>query len=498
MIQHSKSAAVQLTPVRAIARASRRLNTRRLFVLINLLVFTVTVVAAFGNEYAEAGDVLYIIVLCLLCTFPILFVRSYRGKQSLMLIFLAYYFGVFGLQEISNLLSGEPVYRFDADSLLSGGEIAILLGAACFMTGYALVAVITPRDNAGILTREWSPKVTGILGILFWAVGFYITMMWQFGFGDRNVDVAVSQVFGGFLSLLRYLQPLGTLVLIYLALSSRKRSAYFLLILTLLADFVLGFLGDSKEIAFRGPLLYLFSLVVLRERLPVVQGVVFILVAGIAFNLFASYRLNLQLSQVSRGEAFRNIGENLGNIAGEGKSAGERLSEGLDYFIERISLKKYVEMIVERTGDDIAFQNGRTIEPLLYVFIPRFIYPDKPDSSMAGQLFNQEFRISGKSTTYIAMSQLGELYWNFGWTGMIVGMLSIGAVMASIATALRMDITQTLPRFLLLLMTIYMLSLRFETALAQNYVVWIRLSVLLLLLSAFVPKARKMTWQARA
>ena len=192
----------------------------------------------------------------------------------------------------------------------------------------------------------------------------------------------------------------------------------------------------------------------------------------------------------SRIDALRHMDSHLSAIDNGDKPLGERLSKGLEYFADRINLKYSVEQIVARTGRDVDYQGGRTIDPLLYIFIPRFIWPDKPNSSMAGQLFNQEFKISASRDTYIATSQVGELYWNFGWAGLMVGMTLIGALMAGISCSMRFDLLQSLPRFLLLLITVYMLILRSETALAEVFSVWSRASVMLLILNALVPKAR--------
>lgn len=472
------------------AAAASPPRTRRLFYLSNLLFAMAVSFAVVTNERATPEDGLFLIALCLLCTLPLLSAVSYRGKHSLMLVFLAYYFASFALKDFSSLISGEPVMGPARDALFSSGEIGILLGAACFIAGYLAIGGMTPERSTGILSREWSPAAMRVLGIAFWVTGFLVTTMWQFGIADRHSGVTFSHSLGGFIGLLRMLQPLGTLVLIYLFLTTRSKFSLLVMLATMCADFALGFLGDSKEIAVRGPLLYLFSVVILRERIPVIQGTLFILAAAVTFNLFAAYRIEVHSRDESRGAALHNLDARLGSITGKDLSFNERFSSGLDYFAARIDLKQSVELIMERTGKSEKFQHGRTIEPLLYIFIPRFILPDKPDSSMAGLLFNREFGISESPDTYISTSQVGELYWNFGWPGLVTGMVIIGGVMGYIACALRLDTLQTLPRFLLLLLTVYLLSLRFETALAQVYAVWARAALLLIVMNYFIPKAR--------
>ena len=463
---------------------------RILFYVINIAIVTLVGTAMMTNSHAGMGDGLFVIALTMLCTLPLLFIRSYRGKYSLMIVLLAYYYGSFAAKDLVALASNKPMAGPAPDAFLSGGEIAILLGAVCFILGYVSVARLYPERGPGILSRDWSPAVMLAAGTVIWAIGFYVTTTWQFGIADRYSNVTLSQSIGGFVSLLRMLHPLGSLILIYLFLTSRSKPALFVLVITMLADVVLGFLGDSKEIAVRAPILYLFSAVLLRERLPLAQGIAFLLITSILFSVFSAYRGEVHSRHESRDHALSRIDSRLGSIAGS-DSLGERFSGGLEYFTDRISLKIFVELIVERSGKDVEFLNGYTIEPLLYAFIPRLIAPDKTDSSMAGLVFNQKFHISAAPETYISMSQVGELYWNFGWPGLIVGMFAIGAVMAAVASAVRLDTRCSLPRYLLLLLTIYLLCLRFEGALAGTYTIWMRAAVLLFLIHLVMPKARR-------
>lgn len=463
-----------------------------LFIGINALIMTIVATAVVFNDDARIGNAIYIIALAVICTSPFLFMKSYRGKQSLMMVFLAYYFGSFALKDVSDMLLGKNTQVvLDAGTFITGGEVAILIGAAFFVAGYAFVSTFFPEKDTKILARDWLPGSRVILGLLFWSIGFVITIGWQLSAADTYSGVkASSNSYTGLIIMFRILQPLGTLILIYHYLVSKSRWALAILVMTMVADFIMGFVGDSKELAVRDILLYLVSLALLRERVPIFQVIVFVLIAGMSFSFFSAYRLAVHSKHESRLEALDNIDKHVGAITGSDSSIGDRFSDGLEYFADRITLKSSVEQIISRTGKDVGFQNGRTIEPLLYIFIPRFIWPDKPNSSMAGQVFNQEFKISASKNTYISTSQVGELYWNFGWTGLVIGMMTIGAVMAAVASSIRLDKNATLPRFLFILMTVYLLSLRFETAIAEVYAVWGRAVLLLLLLNALIPKIR--------
>lgn len=459
-----------------------------LFISLNAVIFVLTIVGVTTNDYASISTAAYIMALSLLCTLPLPLIKSFKGPESLLLVFLAYYFGAFGLKDLADLLAYEPSSERPIGSFFTDGEIAILIGVACFISAYMAFTKLLPSRSISVLNKDWTTHAILFGGVACWALGFYVTAVWQLGFGDRFSTTTINVVTGGFISLLRMLQPVGTLLLIYLYLTSRNKIVLAALVATMIADFGLGFVGDSKQIAIRGPILYLFSIALMRERVPIVTMIIFMVITGIAFSLFASYRGDLHSHQQSRQEALENIGDKLQTLSEDQIPLARRLSEGLDYFASRITLKQNMDLILSRTGKDVAFQDGATLSPLLYAFIPRFIAPNKPESSATGRIFNREFDISGDPDTYISVGQLGELYWNYGWPGLVIGMLMIGAIMAMLGLLLRLDRRPTLPKFLILLMTIYLLALRFEAALAMTYTVWARALVLLLILNAFMPK----------
>jgi hypothetical protein len=73
---------------------------------------------------------------------------------------------------------------------------------------------------------------------------------------------------------------------------------------------------------------------------------------------------------------------------------------------------------------------GETMQYASYAFIPRLIWPDKP-SVTRGAWFSTRlglFDSEADATTSIGMTAVGELYWNFGTLGVLVGMLVIGCL----------------------------------------------------------------------
>jgi hypothetical protein len=87
---------------------------------------------------------------------------------------------------------------------------------------------------------------------------------------------------------------------------------------------------------------------------------------------------------------------------------------------------------------------------------------------------NKEFNLSEQEETYISPSHLGELYWNFGWPGVLVGMPMIGLLLGYVGRKCDLSHEANLTRILILVGTIQLLVLGFESAIVPQYSVWLR------------------------
>jgi hypothetical protein len=475
----------------------RRLQRKyRVFFITNGIILSCIALAVLTNPHANSGAAAYVALLSLVCTIPLLFATSYRGRGSLMIMFLAYYFATFGLSDLVGLFAYHPTTSGTWDTMRSwGGAIAILIGALCFLFGYAVTTGLPVYRTTGWSAREWSPRASAILGVILWLTGALSSAALLFHGSTTGAPIHINPMIGGFLALLRYLQPVGSLLLIYLYLTTRSKKILAVLLATMALDVGLGFFSGSKELAIRAPILFLLGVLLLRERIPVFALVVFTLGTALFFNLSQEFRN--EFNQFSRWNTSSNVAHaklaaGTETLLNSNLPLSSQFTGGLDYFVKRISQKWVIDLLVDRTGDGgVPYKDGATLTPLFYIFIPRFIAPNKPNN-VVGQIFNRAFSISTPNT-FIAITNLGDLYWNFGWVGIVVGMTIIGAFMAWAATKFRLDTGLTLPRFLFLVVTIYFLILRFEGGISLIYTLWARVAVVLLLIHAMMPKLRDRT-----
>jgi hypothetical protein len=132
-----------------------------------------------------------------------------------------------------------------------------------------------------------------------------------------------------------------------------------------------------------------------------------------------------------------------------------------------------VQMIFKQAGNGVAFQHGYTLTPLLATFIPRILWSDKPDVP-TGQLVNKQFHVTEGDDVYISPTTLGELYWNFGWPGVIIGMSFIGCLLGWVGSRFNLADGSTVTRLLVTVVTIREIVMGFEGVIAASYIVWLR------------------------
>lgn len=103
------------------------------------------------------------------------------------------------------------------------------------------------------------------------------------------------------------------------------------------------------------------------------------------------------------------------------------LADQMDQFLNRQFDAVAVGFLVGEV-DRSGLVLGETMKYAGYAFIPRVLWPDKPTVTR-GAWFSTYLGLydtETDATTAIGMTAVGELYWNFGTIGVLIGMLAIG------------------------------------------------------------------------
>ena len=108
----------------------------------------------------------------------------------------------------------------------------------------------------------------------------------------------------------------------------------------------------------------------------------------------------------------------------------DTLASGLNLTFARFSDVASVATLVSKGRELSPHSPGETVSWIPEAVVPRALAPGKQDPGGFGNQFGRAYAIlpSFNTTTAIAISQPGEMFLNFGWLGLVVGMALLGAV----------------------------------------------------------------------
>jgi hypothetical protein len=273
--------------------------------------------------------------------------------------------------------------------------------------------------------------------------------------------------------LAQMVQPLGILLIAYAWRSYGVKLLSVPLLIMVVLQVLLGFVIDIKGFAMLGGVLVLVTIILIEGRVPIRWIAVAVAYVILIFPLFQTFRAEIR---GTRGIARTTVIENFGKVLSLVISAEDKVTTGqhrAQTFLERSSLLASVQTIVEQTGNGVAYQEGHTLSPILATFIPRIVWSDKQEVP-TGQLVNKEFHISDSEDIFISPSHLGELYWNFGWPGVFIGMSLIGGMLGLVGARCNLADAKTVTRLMITVVTIKQIIVSFEGAVAPSYVVYFR------------------------
>jgi hypothetical protein len=331
-----------------------------------------------------------------------------------VLSFLCFCVGTMYLVVVPDVLEQASLAPF----LLPALALATL-GFLCFLVGYAFFFRTTAPSPVG----HFSPKsvLVYLLPGAAGALGISVQRLQAHGMlNDQGISASISfiQQFGA-------LFYFGWFLAWYMFWAKRLRRAIAIPLLATmcaLAAVVLYFTFGGKGIAVTVLGVPALAYYEVKRRLPVksilVIALIFVFLIFPLYNTFRRFDSNLDMT--------RRVDRTL-DLASTWDS-NQYLDASIFAFLKRISLATSVAAIVSDTGRWVDYCYGETlILTPISILIPRFVWPDKPNIA-TGMEFAETFRLKGAMDrqTYIAISMVGDFYWNFSLPGVVVGMWLLG------------------------------------------------------------------------
>lgn len=447
---------------------------------LGLFSVCVMVAAAFTGSSVHP---LYLIPLVAMCAAPLLYMRRLNDRFALLGVFFLFYFFWFGYMDVLRVLGLADAPTDRPDGILDAAEGAILLGGLLLQGAYLLVAAAR-SSNRPITVRDWPESLLVVGGVVIWIVT--TAMTWRFKvyiIKDATLD-SISRGLGGLgafetdaYMFATYLQPASLMILAYGYCKYRRSYMVPIVAAMVITQFILGFVDDGKGEALSGVSMLVITRFLVDGRVPRAWLITGVVVVALAFPLLQANRAVRHAREVTHDEAAANLaGAFAQALAAQTPQdqTNSRPEEHRQSVFERTWLKDTVELMFAKLGHGVEFRRGDTIEPLLTFFIPRSLWPDKPNVQV-GLLVTKVFFPEQTGEVNLSDSQLGELYWNFGWIGIVVGMVCIGTILGLVGCSCDLSSSVTLTRVIILGATIQLLVIGFEAGINNQYSEWFRM-----------------------
>ena len=303
------------------------------------------------------------------------------------------------------------------------GQVAICIGLVSFMAGFMLVA----RGHPGATVRatptykvsqpaEFIYHLVFALSAILMIIYFY-----QMDFLNQIINLQF-QAKKWFVDDLGERNALGFLII----------GADFIVV------FFLYYVTCAKQLTWNNRyvlgilFISLCFLLASRRNGVLVIIITFMMVIG-ARGVIASASLNLRRLLIIGGTLLTVAFVGLIRQGGEEGVAAQDLSvsSALTVTAEQMFEGAYfldpakTAAIIDQTKRRNLYMGGDSLIAVIYTPIPRVLWPEKPDIRVGPYVAQQVLRIGNRSG--VPPGAIGELYLNFGWSGIVVGMLLLGA-----------------------------------------------------------------------
>lgn len=307
----------------------------------------------------------------------------------------------------------QPQEMLKLNLLVALGVIAILIGAQI----YAKIA--PPRLQQMMATPLKQAQSMRRTGLLLLCVGGAIKYLYVFPQGMGWT----TDVLPGAVAMLSSLSLAGTYLLTLWALSTRNWSALFFISIFVIVEMTSGLLLFTKTETMLPLIVYLIAII---SQKASAQRFLFA-AASLAFlfmflvPIVSTGRQEVNRISPDRGQV--SIAERLDIIWGA-VIAPEQFGEEQGSLL-RISYLSPATFAIARYD---AGQPAATLDLLWVIFIPRFIWPEKPTLDL-GKAFSTEYSGLLRENS-VASGIFADLYWNMGWYSLAFLIMPFGLLFA--------------------------------------------------------------------
>jgi len=421
-------------PGRPVSLPPDRVSMFQAMMTILGVVGIALIVLITGLVASVSGDELLMLVLAMamtiICTIPILLDRARAPTDRHMLISLCVlghwtYFAVPVFTQYFLLgieVEGGLRLKNQDPSDIVVAQVVVLVGVLSMLAGYFYPVSGALGRTLPKPVFEWPHSSALMVAVLMVSAGWMITLGSQFGLVPRSFGsgalgaVASGSYFG-----------VGLLAIIHAKFKSKP--ALMLMCLLIPPAMAIAFLTGSKRFVLAPVMITALGYYIAHRRMDtkwIVGGVLLLMVIYPVAQFWRD--VVLSGNQLGMVDVIARPGRAVSLISAFFANAdlGLHFERGLQSATARLDALGVVTRIVADTPSRVPFQEGWTLAYVPISFIPRIIWPEKP-VIMVGQWITDTYGGGPDIRSNTGSAWIGELWFNFGYPGVIVGMGVLGA-----------------------------------------------------------------------
>lgn len=411
------------------SRMNRALALAVGLVVIAILVWAVAAVS--GASSSGLKMMALALATALLALSPLVFdqLRPPGRRHTILAILgiiymLAYALPVFAnylpagaFAEPGNFTPPEPLRR--PDTII--GQWVGLFSLSMLLLAYAVPVGKWIGRSLPAPRRDWSLVECEIIALGMLAVGWTIVSLGILG-------VIPKALGSGVISTLAAFQIYACVVLTYAFTRYRSSAALLSLIVAAALSSILGGLSGSKTLALEPVALIVLTRMFMAGRVRlrwIVLGVL---------GLILFYPVSIFYRQVILSGDTLPITAPLSDLSGtvhrvQGFIASQKIEDtlalGSQATASRFDALGVSSVIIRDTPRVSPFQDGRTLVLFFYSFVPRLLWPNKPNINI-GQWITDTYGPGPQIKSQTGATIAGDFYLNFGILGVAAGFIMLG------------------------------------------------------------------------
>ena len=385
-----------------------------------MIAVVVAMYAAFLTEYETITETqvylaILIVVLGAIPSAVALIYRREAGLLPLMPLHGLFYALTFGLP----IFSSKTVWRINDSDTLTYTLVLTIVGLISLYFGYYTFLAVTSKLNPVRLPYEVPPRSQIRIGWILLA----LYLLFQF-VPILSTIPSVGQLVGP----LSYL----SIGILFLNALNNNLTKIYVVILTVAVIFII--LSKTLTGSLAAPVFFILFLGIIywnRKRAVPWQFILPIIFIAVFLNPVKQTYRSYTWIESATSQSYYDKAVLFIRAAEQYYSRGELIAAVSKdtSIINRLAHIATFEYVIATTPDQVPYWSGGSYQTLFTSFIPRMIWPDKPQA-LIGQEFGHRYKMLDAldKNTSLNLPWLPEFYANFGEIGVVIGMFLVGVL----------------------------------------------------------------------